>query len=644
MSADSIGFGDQPMSDHRSPVRFVIFGLILALLASVLGVRLFMLQVAGHGQFASLAQANRAVEQPIVSTRGVIYDRNGLALVTNVPSYTIKIRPSDLPTDRRAEVVQRLAALLNMSATDINVAIDSNPGSRFDLVRIASGVNEKVANFIAESRLDLPGTEVVVESRREYPTGSLLAQVVGYSGPINRTELDSLASVGYLPDDLIGQTGLEAQYETQLRGTYGTQLVEKDATGRMLQVLQTVKQPIVGDSLDLSIDTKEQKYALQALTWGMSAAHLKRGVVIVMNPQTGEILAMVSLPTYDDNQFANGISSAAYAALLANPDKPLVNHAIAEQFPPGSTYKLVTGTGTLADGKITKTTEVMTHGYLTLGGTRFYEWNHQGWGKLNIFTGFAHSSDTFFYQLAGMLGIDRLGYWATQYGFGAVSGIDLPGEVAGIVPTNQWKLDTLGAPIYPGEVYQAGIGQGYDVVTPLQLLNAYATLANGGTLYQPQIVHDIRNAAGQIVRPFQPVVIRKISAAPSVLETMRQAARTVVLSRHTYNLVDLPIVVAGKTGSAEYGLPDAKGRLPFHSWFVAFVPKVAAVSKADPQGLKAISRTDSNLAVVAFAYDSGTIGDVATEIVKYYLQLHFGIKKDYRLFDLIKRGADYYAN
>ena len=644
MSSDTVGMAEKPTADPRSPIRFMVFGLVVAILSTVLGVRLFMLQVASNGQFVTLAEANRSVSQPIESVRGVIYDRNGAPLVSNVPSYTVKIRPADLPEGRRVDVIQRLAVLLGIDAADINVAIDSNPGSRFDLVRIATDVDEKIANFIAESRLDLPGTEIVVESRREYTEGALLGQIIGYTAPINRTQLDALAASGYLPDDLIGKAGVEAQYEEALRGSYGVELVEKDASGRKLQVLQTVKEPVAGSSLDLTIDVKEQQYAEQALKWGMSLAGLKRGVVIVMNPQTGEVLAMVSLPTYDDNLFAHGISTADYQKLLDNPDKPLTNHAIAEHFPPGSTYKLVGGTGALADGKIKKSTQLLTKAFLTIGATKYYEWNRRGWGKCTIMCGFAHSSDTFFFQVAAMLGIDRLAYWANQYGFGARTGIDLPGEVKGTVPSNQWKLDTLGSEIFPGEVFQAGIGQGYDVSTPIQLINAYAALANGGTLYKPQVVRDVKDATGKIVRDFQPEVIRQLDVAPSVLETMRQAARNVVVLRHTYNLVDLPIVVAGKSGTAEFGTRDAQGRLPFHSWFVAFVPKNPALTAKDPNGFKAVTRTDSDLVVLAFAYDSRTKGNAATEIVKYYLQLRYGIKKDYRNFDLLKRGNFYESN
>jgi membrane peptidoglycan carboxypeptidase len=216
--------------------------------------------------------------------------------------------------------------------------------------------------------------------------------------------------------------------------------------------------------------------------------------------------------------------------------------------------------------------------------------------------------------------------------------------VVGIVPDNAWKQALKGEPIFGGETYQAGIGQGYDVVTPIQLINAYAALANGGKLYQPQIVRRIIGPDGTVVRPFEPKLIRRLDVPRSVLRTMREASRNVVTIRHTYNLVDLPIVVGGKSGTAEFGLRDRKGRLPFHSWFVAFVPKNPTKSASDRSGMRAIAREDSNLVVLAFAYDSRTKGNAATEIVKYYLQLHFKIKKDYRNFNLLERGNFYQSN
>jgi len=634
--------GRKPYSRPLS--RFLVFGLVAVIALSGLTARLFYMQIVSGGQFAALAQANRTVLQAIPSTRGLIYDRSGATLVTNVPTFAVKIRPDDLPEERRDEVVGRLSALLALPVSEINAAIDGNPGSRFDLVRVASDVPKETANLIAEAGFELPGVEVAVEARRQYATGTLMAQVLGYTGPVSESQLETLTDEGYLPDDLLGKTGLESYYEEELRGVYGIETVEKDASGRKLQVLDTVSEAKAGNSLRLTIDTKEQKLAQKALLWGMKEAGLKRGVVIVMNPQTGEILAMVSLPTYDNNAFARGISNKAYAKLLANKDKPLLNHAVSAHYPPGSTYKLVTGTGALSDRKITPSTRVQTRPYLKLGSTKFWDWNRRGFGPCNIDCGFGHSSDTFFFQLAGMLGIDRLGHWARQFGFGAPTAVDLPGEVSGIVPTNDWKLEALGERIFPGETYQAGIGQGYDVVTPIQLINAYAALANGGKLYQPQLVRDVIGPDGKVVRPFEPKLIRKLNVKKGVLREMREAARAVVTMRHTYNLVDLPIVVAGKSGTAEFGTRDSKGRLPFHSWFVGFTPKNETKKASDPQGLRAIAKGDSELVVLAFAYDSRTKGNVATEIVKYYFQLHYGIKKDYRNFDLLERGNFYQSN
>jgi penicillin-binding protein 2 len=631
---------DQPFDGRTLPqrrmARFIVFALIVVLAVGTLTARLFYLQVVDGQELSAIAARNRTVLEAIVAPRGLIYDRTGRLLVSNVPTYAVKVRPADLPNERRDEVVSRLAALIGMDPVDINTSIDGNPGSAFDLVRVAQDVDKDTASLIAESRSDLPGVEVTIEARRQYTDGPLMSQLLGYTGPVSPEALEDLREKGYLPDDMIGKAGVEATYESELRGTYGSERVERDATGRKTQVLQTVADAIPGASLTLTIDTQAQKDAQRALTWAMDLVGLKRGVVIAMNPQTGEILAMVSLPTYDNNLFARGISGSDFTELLENPDQPLLNHAVQAHYPPGSTYKLVTGTGGLADKEIRPSTRLTTKSYLTLGATKFYEWNRRGWGACDIYCGFGHSSDTYFYQVAGMLGIDRLGYWAKQYGFGEPTGIDLPGEVSGIVPTNAWKQQVYGADIFPGETYQAGIGQGYDVVTPIQLINAFSALANGGTLYEPQIVREVVGPDGTVIKPFEPEVLQELDVPDSVLRVMRNAARETVTLRHTYNLVDLPIKVAGKSGTAEFGKRDSKGRLPFHSWFVGFVPKNEKTGS--------FSREDAELVVLAFAYDSRTKGNAATEIVKYFLQLHYDIKDDYRNFDLLERGNFYQSN
>jgi penicillin-binding protein 2 len=623
-----------------SRLRFLAFGVAVILGAGALSARLFAIQVAGTTPYTALAAGTRTVTEAMPSTRGVIYDRNGRPLVSNTASYSVKIRPSDLPESKRTEVVNTLAALVGMDPSDINVAIDSNPGSRYDTVRVAQDVEPEVAGFIAESTAQLPGVEVVVETRRNYELGPLVSQVLGYTGPISGEELADRKDEGYQPDDLVGRAGVEATYESVLRGEYGLQTVERDAAGRPIQVLRTDRPPVAGSSLRLTIDVKEQQLAEKAMRWGMKTAGLKRGVVIVMNPQTGAIIAMVSLPSYDNNVFSEGISPAEYQKLLNDPEKPLVNHAISDQYPPGSTYKVVAGTGLLSDGKITASTRIRTAGYLSLGGFKFRDWNGAGFGLCNIYCGFGHSSDTFFYQAAAMLGIDRHGYWGKQYGFGAPTQIDLPAEASGVVPTNKWKQETLGLPIYPGEVYLAGIGQGYVAVTPLQLLNAYCALANGGTLYKPHVVGEIVGPDGA-VSEVEPEVLHEMDVTQSALRIMRRAGRNMVVIRHTYNLVDLPIVIAGKTGTAQFGTPDRRGVLPFHSWFAGFTPKDPWKKASDPNGWKAVQRTDSELAVLVLAYNSGTQGNAATEIAKYYFQLHFDIKKDYRNPHLLKRGNFY---
>ena len=627
---------DRRVEPARRLSRFLIFALAAIVALSALTARLFYLQIANGVEFSALAEQNRTALQSVPAPRGLIFDRKGRPLVTNAAMYSVKVRAADIPEDRRDEVVERLAALLNTDVTEINTAIDTNPGSRFDLVRIAENVNESTAGIIAESRSELPGVEVAVEAVRQYPEGPLVSQILGYTGPISPEQYEDMREEGYLRDDWIGKAGVEATYETDLRGVYGIKSVARNASGRRGDVLQTVRNVRPGSSLTLTIDIREQKLAERALKWAMKSVGMTRGVVIVMNPQTGEVLALVSLPTYDNNDFARGISNADYAKLLKNKDKPLTNHAVQAHYPPGSTYKLVTATGVLAEKEITPSTRVMTRPFLTLGGTRFYEWNRQGWGACNIFCGFGHSSDTFFYQMAGKLGADRLAKYGHQYGFGKPTGIDLPNEVSGIVPSNKWKQDALGAPMFGGEVYQSGIGQGYDVVTPIQLINAYAAMANGGKLLQPQVVREIVGPDGEVVRPFKKKLIHKLDVPKSVLTTMRKAARTVVTIRHTYNLVDMPIRIAGKSGTAEFGVRDSKGRLPYSQWFVGFVPK-------DPKK-GSFTKPNSELICLAFAYDSRTVGNVATEIVKYYYMLHYGIKKDYRNHGLLERGNFYQSN
>ena len=614
----------------RRPIRFVAFGLVMVLVFGTLTARLGYMQLTTNRTYAAKAEANRTVTVSVPAPRGVIYDRKGRALVVNVASYAVKIIPADLPYEQRDAVAARLGAMLNMQSSDILATLDSATGSKFDPVRIKQDVAKDTADVVSESAAQLPGVQVAIETRREYPTGTLMSHILGYSGPIDAAAYARLQSSGYLPDDEIGKTGLESSFESILRGTYGHNLVEQDATGKNLQVLKTAQVAVPGASLTLTIDTTVQKEAQKALAWGMKAAGLKRGVFIVMNPQTGEVLAMVSLPTYDDNLFAKGISQADFQKLATDKRQPLIDNAVQSQFAPGSTFKLVAGTGGLQDRKITATSQVQTKAYVMIAGTKFWDWNRRGFGMCNISCGFGNSSDTFFYQVATMLGADRLAYYAHAYGFGQKTGIDLPGEAPGIIPSNQWKVSTFGQPMFGGETAQAGIGQGYVAVTPIQLITAYAALVNGGKLYRPQLVETVTGPDGSVITPFKPDLVRKLPVSAATLRTMRIAARATVTLRHTYNLVDMPIKVAGKSGTAEFGIKDSKGRLPYHSWFVGWVNK-------DPTSAD-FTQTNSQFMFLAFAYSSQTIGNAGTEIVKEFLQIHYKIKHNFVINSLLKKG------
>ena len=615
---------------RRSRGRFIAFSLAGLLLLSALGGRLFQLQVVNGDVYAGRAAADRTVEVPIPAPRGLIFDRAGRPIAVSIPSWTVKIRPADLPTADRFRVVSRVAELTGADRASLRARLDAFSGSPFDLVPIERGVSREAALLIGEEAESLPGVVIAVEPIRQYLDetgavgGPLLSHVVGYTGPIDRAELDALEVDGYLRDDVIGKQGVEASFEDALRGTYGAQLVERDASGRQLKVIETTRQPVAGTNLMLTVDADIQRLATQALTWGMEVADVSQGVTVVMNPQTGEILAMVSLPAYDNNKFAGGISTEDFSIYLADPDRPLRNHAISDIYPPGSTYKLVTGIAAMEEGVTSPDRLWPTFGCYQIPGAPqgecLYDWNRQGFGPLAMVDAFAKSSDTFFYQMAVETGIDPLAEWAHELGFGRLSGIRLPSEEEGIIASTEWARQQGRSGVFTGELAQAGIGQNVIAVTPLQILNAYAAVANGGSLMRPMIVRGETDANGELVETYEPEVLDEIAADESTLQTMRIGAREVITSGHAYNIrdLDLPGALSGKTGTAEFGELTAEGTLPFHSWFVAYLPSAAGA-------------TDAELAIVSFNYSAVVPGNVSAEVVKYFLQLYYDLDTDLRL-------------
>ncbi|MFM7781495.1 MAG: penicillin-binding transpeptidase domain-containing protein, partial [Candidatus Limnocylindrus sp.] len=427
----------------RRPLRYLSAVLLTALIGGLLSVRLVAVQASDDGaktrSISTLSDGNRIIEEIIAPPRGLILDRAGRVLAENIATYAVQIRPGDLPLTIRQGVVNRLAEILNIDPVRITMTLDRVTGSMWEPVRIASVVDERVIRFIEEERAALPGVETLFEARRAYPLGELTSQVVGYVGRIDALELSALAASGYNELDYIGRAGVEKSYETVLRGTPGIRQIEIDAQGREVRELGITKLPVAGKSVVLTIDVEAQQRAFDALSWGVKAAGNKQGVVTSMNPQNGEIIAMASLPTYDNNLFSAGITTEQYQKYLDNRNAPLLNHATGSHFPPGSTYKLVTFSCALDQGVVRPQETLASLPYLEVGDQKFYEWNRAGFGRrLTPAQGFSYSSAVVTYQLAQRLKIDRLADCGRAWGFGRPTGIDLPNEIAGLVPDQDW--------------------------------------------------------------------------------------------------------------------------------------------------------------------------------------------------------------
>jgi penicillin-binding protein 2 len=616
---------------RRRPLRFIAAALVVLLTFGGLGGRLLLIQLGAttaSSTTTAVARGHRIVEEIITPARGLVMDRSGRVLAQNIAVYAVQIRPGDLSLTIRAQVVKTLGEILNMDPVRIITLLDRSTGSLWEPIRIANNVNERAARLIDEERASLPGVETIIESRRVYPYGTLISHIVGYVGRIDGVEASTLAPAGYTVVDFIGRAGVEASYEEALRGTPGIRQVEVDAKGRLVRILGVTKPPVNGASLTLTIDIEAQQRATTALEWGLKSARTQEGVVASMNPQNGEIIALASLPAYDNNDFSAGISNAKYQKYLANKYSPLLNHAVGSHFAPGSTYKLVTFSCALDFSLATPSTRFQSTAFLEVDGERFYEWNRAGFGRtLTPSDAYSWSSNVVTFQLARLLRIDRLATCGRQWGFGAPTGIDLPSEISGLVPDQTWARSTINRGLYNAEVLQSAQGQGYDLVTPIQVLNSFSALANSGTLWRPHVVLSITHADGSIT-PITPVVNGEVGMKESTYREMRLAGRKMALNPGpSQGISRMPLFVSAKSGTAEYGVRDYLGRLPYHNWMGGFVAPTNDWSK-----------DDSEFAYVVFMHGTNTAGNAAKEVTKYYLQLQFDLKRDYRTPGLLARG------
>ncbi len=678
--------GKQPQAGRLALLRAIIF-----VVATILLARLWQIQMVAGEQYRLLADRNRLRQVDIAAPRGVIYDRNGEILARNRPSFTVVVVPGDLPRAdddevedaAQAAVLDRLLTLLAQPESALTPTPTPTPaaakaptpapvfqiperqpwvmpraeieenivagelGGAYRPITVARYIKEETAFRIAEDAVNLPGVQLVLEPIRDYPSGALTAHIIGYMGHIPAESLAHYQEQGYQRNEQVGLVGLEVTQEDELRGEPGRQIIEVDVHGRQIRTVGHSEPETPGHNLVLALDLALQETATRALqaTLDNSSGFTKatQGVVIAQDPRNGKVLALVSLPSYDNNLFAKGITAEAYAALTGNPDLPLYNLAIGGQYPPGSVFKIIVAAAGLEEGVIGINTRLgdgfdgRNDGIIWLPNEYapwdaslaqpFYSWTHKygyGHGLDTVRQALAVSDDIFFYMLGGGypkifngMGSKRVGEYARAFGLGTPTGIELPGETRGLVPDSRWKRINYAENWLTGDTYNMSIGQGYVLATPLQMANATAAVANRGYLWKPQLVDFITDDQGQVVRPFKPILLREITVDPKFLDTVREGMYgTVNWFNGTATRVKVPgVTVAGKTGTAEFYRDsnkdgqedrDDKDNLPTHAWFAAFAPYV-----------------DPEIVVTVFVANGGEGSSVAAPVATEVLNAYF---------------------
>ncbi len=568
-------FIEQRISHNRT-IMAIFFTLVLF---GILTSRLFYLQITSHEHFSTLSQNNRVSVQAIPPTRGLIYDRNGIILAENLPSYTLQIIPEQ--TKDIDLLLEELGFLITIRDIDIKkFNKEVRRKRRFEGIPLRFRLTDEEVATISVNLHRLPGVEIKAQLSRFYPYGKETSHVVGYVGRINEQELKRLPVTNYSGTNHTGKLGIEKSYEALLHGQVGYQKVETNVRGRVLRVLER-KNPIPGNDLTLNLDINLQKIAIEAFEG-------KRGALVAISPENGQVLAMVSMPDYDANLFVNGIDSKTYNALNHSWQRPLFNRTILGNYPPGSTTKPFFALAGLELGVIQPNHQIFCPGYYQLKGKphKYRDWKKWGHGKTNIEKSIVQSCDVFYYDLAVQLGIDRMHQFMTLFGFGQKSGVDILGERSGLMPSKQWKKKARKQVWFPGETVITGIGQGYVLVTPMQLALATATLANGGHLFQPQLVNAIQRKSDPIARHISPQLVHDIPIKNQQNWQQIYHAMTEVIhgSRGTarrLNKSGLRYKIAGKTGTAQvfsvaqdasYKASKVEERLRDHALFMSFAP------------------------------------------------------------------------
>jgi penicillin-binding protein 2 len=558
----------QPDSPQDIQKRLPLLAGFIILFVAVLFFRMWYLQVVKGTYYYELAENNRIRPIKIRPPRGVIYDRNGRPMVENVLTFDISIVPEDTPD--LEDSIEKLAKLLRVKPDDIRGAIDDAKPVRtkYEPVKIKEEAAWNEVATVEARQDDLAGVVVEPEHRRHYPYGGLASHQFGYIGKVSRTQRKQEQSdIGML----IGQSGIEKAYDKLLRGAAGRRMLQVNASGRKVKDLG-IEEPRHGVDLYLTIDLHTQLAAEEAL--GDRA-----GAVVAMDPNNGEILALVSHPTYEPNLFPRGISPRDWVRLSNDPSHPLYNRAIQSVYPPGSTFKVVVSLAGLESGVIRPNDQVTCNGFITSGKRPFRCWKKGGHGTLSFHRGLVESCDVYFYTMGDRIGFDRVAQYARDLGLGELTGIPLSDEKKGLVPTAAWKKQRTGEPWYPADNYMNSIGQGFMLVSPIQNCQLMSVIANGGDFYKPQILKWSRNRETGAVKTYPPSKKRHYPFNPKALEEVRKALIGVTTEPGgTARGAATPLgVVAGKTGTAQVIAQKVAGmklseKTEDHAWFIAYAP------------------------------------------------------------------------
>jgi len=592
------------MARRRLPLAAA--ALLIAIVA--LATRLWQLQVMRGEELGLLADNNRIRLHRVQATRGTVRDRLGRVIVDSQPSFDAVLVPED--SDNLETTVENLSQLLRQSSAETQAVLRQAKGRpAFQEVIVKRDLSWDEIMAIETHQLDLPGVSLRITPRRNYPHGSSLAHVLGYVGEVSSKEL--AAGGGYRMGDLIGKAGLERRWEKYLRGIDGGQQVEVDSVGRKLRVLREVPE-VPGNTLTLSFDLDLQIAAEDAF-------RDKQGAAVVLDPRNGEILALVSSPSYDPNLFSRGIRPAEWAALTQDPLRPLNDRAVRGQYPPGSTFKVIVAAAALEEGVVNPFTRIHCGGGVQFGNHYFRCWKKGGHGSMNLHDALVNSCDTYFYQVGQRLGIDAIADWSHKFGLGVPTGVDLDHEKGGSIPSTIWKRKRFKEPWYAGETLSNAIGQGYVTATPLQMAQAIGAIATGKR-YRPHFVRQIESPDGEVIQNYEGDLVSEMPLKKSTLEQLRHALRDTVARGTGSKAKMATIEVGGKTGTSQV-VALGKNRLKpsqlkrehrDHAWFVAFAP---------------VEEPEVAVAVVVEHADGGG-GAIAAPLTKRLLEAYFRLQEE----------------